>query len=136
MFHSCKLNFPICRLVPHLACARESKKVSRESRSYRRERITVLAFHCLLCRITSSAMILKVVVMLEATDPEGFLRICEAACNGPQLFGFADPLEVEGRLLHSAVICCTIISATMWWPCQHEVCQKAGNRDTKLRACL
>lgn len=73
--------------------------------------------------------------MSEATDPEAFLRICEAACNGAQLFGFVDPLELEGRLLHSAVICCTVTLATIQWPCQCQVCQKAGNRDTNLRAC-
>lgn len=89
------------------------KKVSRESRSYRRERVTLLAFCCLLCRTTSSAVIVKAVTMLEATDPGAFLRICEAACKGPQLFGFDDLLELEGRLLHSAVICCTVTLATM-----------------------
>jgi len=89
------------------------KKVLRESRSYERERVTVLAFCCLLCRITSSGVILKVVSTLEPTDPETFLRICEAAHNGAQLFGFTDPLELEGRQLHSAVICCTVTLATM-----------------------
>lgn len=48
-------------------------------------------FHCLLCRIKYSVVILKAVIMLEATYPEAFFRACEAACKGSQHFGFADP---------------------------------------------
>lgn len=94
MLHSHKLNFPISRLVLHLGCARELRKVSTESGSCRTEGVAALAFYCLLCSVTSSVVILKVVIMLEDTGPIACLRICEAACKGVQLFGCADPLQL------------------------------------------
>lgn len=115
MCHSPKLKVSISRLAPHLGCARELK-ISVETRSFRRGRVTVLA--C-MCRVTPSVEILKVSLCWRPEILELFLREKLFSSVFPWRWVCKSPAPwnwrcsgAGGRLLHSAGTCC---SATLGW---------------------
>lgn len=103
--HSPKLKVSISRLSSHLGCARELE-ISMESRSFRRGRVTALA--C-MCRITSSAELLQVLLCWRPENLEFLLRIRKV------------PRSLELVMLWSwretapfSRTCCSVTLVTLW----------------------